>query len=60
MRNRALDDMHRVASSYRGEAERITDNLIEVVDEIRDKFAEQISPTRNQPDSSSSQRVDRT
>eukprot|EP00973_Karenia_brevis_P041903 5801070-Karenia_brevis.AAC.1 len=27
VRNRALDDMHRVVGSYRGEAERITDNL---------------------------------
>eukprot|EP00973_Karenia_brevis_P022204 3056043-Karenia_brevis.AAC.1 len=31
--------MHRVTSTFRGEAERITDNLIEVVEEIRDRHA---------------------
>eukprot|EP00973_Karenia_brevis_P053490 7433063-Karenia_brevis.AAC.1 len=56
--------MHIVASSYRRESERITDNLIEVVDEIRDKYAARVAPRRNPPESSnqasSSQRTDRT
>eukprot|EP00973_Karenia_brevis_P054151 7523229-Karenia_brevis.AAC.1 len=39
VRNRTLEEMHRVTGTFRGEAERITDNLMEVIEEIRDRHA---------------------
>eukprot|EP00973_Karenia_brevis_P038241 5272480-Karenia_brevis.AAC.1 len=39
MRSRTLEEMQRVTGTFRGEAERITDNLLEVIEEIRDRHA---------------------
>eukprot|EP00973_Karenia_brevis_P043836 6071353-Karenia_brevis.AAC.1 len=47
MRNRTFENMHRVVSTYRGESERITDNLIEVLHEIKNEYANQLAPGRN-------------
>eukprot|EP00973_Karenia_brevis_P057895 8058414-Karenia_brevis.AAC.1 len=60
-----LEEMHRVTGTFRGEAERITDNLMEVIEEIRDRHANGLTQSRrgqNQPEPSRAQRAlaDRT
>eukprot|EP00973_Karenia_brevis_P081199 11258787-Karenia_brevis.AAC.1 len=38
--------MHRVTGTFRGEAERITDNLMEVIEEIGDRHANDLTQQR--------------
>eukprot|EP00973_Karenia_brevis_P023788 3279089-Karenia_brevis.AAC.1 len=39
MRSRTLEEMQRLTGTSRGEAERITDNLLEGIEKIRDRHA---------------------
>eukprot|EP00973_Karenia_brevis_P052886 7350404-Karenia_brevis.AAC.1 len=58
VRNLTLEEMHRVTGTVRGEAERITDNLVEVIEEIRDRHANDVTQPRkgqNQPEPSRAQ-----
>eukprot|EP00973_Karenia_brevis_P094886 12424667-Karenia_brevis.AAC.1 len=57
MRNRTLEEMHRVTGTFRGEAERITDNLMEVMEEIRDRHANDVAPQRRGQDQPEPRRV---
>eukprot|EP00973_Karenia_brevis_P077848 10817938-Karenia_brevis.AAC.1 len=56
MRSKTLENMQRVAGTFRGEAERITDNMLEIIKEIRDRHEDRIAQ-RRAPDQSEPRRT---
>eukprot|EP00973_Karenia_brevis_P087360 12111729-Karenia_brevis.AAC.1 len=60
MRSRTLEEMQRVTGTFRGEAERITDNVLEVIEEIRDRHAEVVRERRAQDQPEPRRAPDRT